>query len=136
MTDSNINLIGSNITKMHGERNLDFSGNVTINSNIQINSIEKLEDSKNSLKISYLLKIDYINLGNIEIGGNLYIQTNEDTLKKILNDKKNKKLNSKEHIQITNLILQRASIKAFEFETDLGLPLHIKLPTLEIKDND
>jgi len=38
------------------------------------------------------------------------------------------------YIKISNFIIKKASIKAFELEEELGLPIHIKLPTLNIKE--
>ena len=41
-----------------------------------------------------------------------------------------------EHAHITNMIIQKASIKAFELEEELGLPIHISLPQMQIKKKD
>ena len=56
-------------------------------------------------------------------------------VKDILRSWKEKKFNNEEQIEITNIILQKASIKAFELEDEIGLPIHIKLPTVTTKNS-
>jgi len=129
-----IKLLGSNFSEITGKRNLEFSGNVTINSNINISSLEELKNSKNSLKVVYSINIDYADLGKITIAGNLFISSDEKTIKSLIDSRKENKANTEENIALTNLILKKASLKAFELEEDLGLPLHIKLPSLEVKN--
>ena len=46
---------------------------------------------------------------------------------------KEKKFDTDEHLSITNMIVQKATIKALEIEEELGLPFHIRLPTLALK---
>lgn len=131
-----LKLLGSKITKINAERNPDFSGKLNVNTNIKISSIEKYKpESTNidSLKITSLFIIDYGNLGKIEIEGQLYISSDEDTIEEVIKNFDNKKFDTPEQITIMNLIMQRFSIKAFELEEELSLPIHIKLPSLQVK---
>ena len=130
---TNIKLIGAKFSEIEAKRDLDFSGKLELKTNIQIISLEKVEKSKDRLKITYLFEINYKELGHIKIKGDLYISSDEKIIKSILKDKEDKKYNSPEYIQLTNFIIRKASIKAFELEEELGLPIHIKLPTLSIK---
>ena len=129
----NIKLVGSKFTKLDAERKQNFTGKLTLNTNIKIKKLEKTEELKDTLKISYSFEVDYGDLGGITIEGILFISTNSKLIKDLLKSWNNKKFDTPEHIQITNLIIQKASIKAFELEEELGLPIHIRLPTLGAK---
>lgn len=126
-------LIGARITKINAVRNPDFSGKLELKTNIKINSVETVKDSKGSLKVGYDFKIDYGELGNVEVSGLIFFSADSKVQKEIQKQWKDKKLDSPEFIMITNMILQKSSIKAFELEEELGLPIHIKLPSLSLK---
>ena len=128
-----IKLVGSRITKISGEREPEFNGKLSINTNIQILSYEKAKEAKDTLKVSYKLEVDYAELGKVFVNGILFISTDSKTVKDIQKSWKDKKFDTPEQITITNLIIRKASIKAFSLEEELGLPLHIQLPTLGAK---
>lgn len=128
-----LKLIGANFSEIKAKRNPEFDGKIELKTNINIISIEKIEKSKDTLKIIYNFEVNYGDLGRIEIVGNIFITTTTKTIKTILKNKENKEYNSEEYILITNLIIRKASLKAFELEEELSLPIHIKLPTLSIK---
>jgi len=128
-----IKLIGSRITRILSEKNSDFTGKIEIKTNIRVISIDKIKETKNTLKVAYTFEIDYKELGKISIEGNLFITMDLKTIKEILKIKENKKTESPEYIAITNLINQKSSIKALELEDEIGLPPHIRLPILTPK---
>ena len=99
-----IKLVGSRITKILGERNPDFSGKLEINTNIKIKDMDKVKDSKDTLKIDYELSIDYKELGKISIDGMLFISTDSKTMKEIQKSWKDKKLDTEEQVIVTNMI--------------------------------
>lgn len=132
---TNIKIINTKFLDIEAKRNPEFSGKIKLKTNIQINLLEKTKDSKDILKIIYLFEIDYGELGKVKLKGELFLLSDAKTIKTILKNKENKQYNTPEYIEITNLIIQRASIKAFELEEELGLPIHIKLPTLSIKND-
>lgn len=126
-------LIGSKFTKIIAERKPNFTGKLNINTNIQIKDLEKVEELKDTLKISYNFEVIYNELGGINIEGTIFISTPPKMMKELLKSWKDKQFNTPEHLQITNYIIQKSSIKAFELEEELGLPIHIRLPTLNPK---
>lgn len=134
MTD--LRLIGTKFIEIKAQRNPNFSGKLILKTNININSIEEVKKTKDTLKITYTFEIDYGDLGKINIKGELFLLSNNKTIKTILKNKENKEYNSPEYIKITNFIINKASIKAFELEEELNLPIHIKLPTLSIKNKE
>jgi hypothetical protein len=126
-------LIGSRITKITAQRNPNFEGELQIKTNIKIPSIEKAKEQKDTVKISYEFEIDYGNLGKVEISGILFIAADSKLTKDLIKFHTEQKFETPEQLAITNLILQKASVKAFELEEELGLPIHIRLPTLSTK---
>lgn len=131
---TNLKLAGSRFTKLNAERNTEFSGKLEMKTNIKIISMEKVKDTKDAVKVEYGFIVDYIELGKVEIEGMLFLSCDTKTVKEMLKNNKNKKHDTPESIAITNLIIKKASIKAFELEEELGLPIHIKLPTLSLKE--
>ena len=130
----NLKLINSKFTKINTEKNPEFNGELNIKTNIKINSLEKIKEAKDILKLSYNFGINYGELGKILIEGYLFLSGDSKAIKQLLKIQKDKEYNSPEYITITNLIIQKASIKAFELEEELDLPVHIKLPTLSFKN--
>ena len=131
-----LDLLNSRLTKVSGERKPDFSGKLSMNQNIKIITMEKFKPTGakiESIKINYSFQIDYSELGSVEIEGVIYIGTDTKTMKKILDEYKDKKFDSPEQVTIMNIIIQKASIRAFEIEEELGLPIHIRLPQLSPK---
>ena len=130
---TNLKLAGSRITKIEAERKPEFAGKLELKTNIKIDTIEKVKDSKEAIKLGYTFEVDYVELGKISIEGILFLSGSSKDIKDLLKIQKDKNYNSEEYVAITNLIIQKASIKAFELEEELGLPIHIKLPSLSIK---
>jgi len=128
-----LKLIGSKIIKIEAGRNKEFNGELQIKTNVKINSFQKIKDVKDSLKILYDFEVNYGELGEIKIKGYLFLSGEQKTIKELLKIQKNKDYNSPEYISITNLIIQKASIKALELEEELNLPIHVKLPTISTK---
>ena len=128
---TSLKFIGSKFTKIKAERNPEFQGKQSVKANVKINSIEKTKDD--FLKLSYDFNLDYEKLGEITINGNLFLTADEKLTEELLKTEKEKNYNSPEYLALTNLIIQKASIKAFELEEELGLPIHIKLPSLSLK---
>lgn len=131
-----LTLMNSRLTKVSGNRNVDFSGKITMNQNIKISNIEKFKpvsSKTESIKATYSFEIDYGDLGKVDIEGILFMGADSKTMKKVLDEYKEKKFDSAEQITIMNMIIQKASIRAFEIEEELGLPIHIRLPQLSPK---
>jgi hypothetical protein len=131
----NIKLLGSKITKFSGYKDPLFSGQFKLETNINLKSIElNLNDKKyDSLKVFANYSINYEKLGKIEIEGILFLNGDKKDLKLLLDLFNKKKYNTPEMVNLMNLIMQKFSIKAFEIEEELGLPIHLKLPSLQTK---
>ena len=131
---ANLKLVGSRFLKVSAERKPDFSGKLEMKTNIKIDTLEKVKETKDTIKLAYTFEIDYVELGGVAIEGLLFLSGDAKSIKEILKVQKDKKYDSPEYVGLTNLIIQKASIKAFELEEELGLPIHIKLPPLSVKE--
>lgn len=130
---ADIKIVGAKFLELESKRDPDFSGKLELKTNIQIDSMEEAKEAKDTLKVIYVFEIDYGALGKVKIKGVLFLSASDKIIKTILENKKNKEYNTPEYIEVTNLIIKKASIKAFELEEELNLPIHIKLPSLSIK---
>lgn len=132
----NIKLIGSKITKIQANRNPDFEGTIKLETNVNISSIDsyKANDANiETIKVIASFVVDYHDLGKIEIEGQLFFTGDKKDLATIKDNFNKKQYNKPEMISIMNIVLQKFSLKAFEIEDEFGLPVHIKLPTLQMK---
>ena len=130
---ADIRIVGSKFMKISSERDPDFSGKLSMKTNIKIKDISRIKEVKDTLKISYEFEVDYGELGGVEIEGAIFVSSSPKTMKILQKLWKDKKFEGPEHIQIMNIIIQKASIRAFELEEELGLPIHIRLPMLSPK---
>ncbi len=127
-------LLAFNITKFGGERKLDFDGELDIKQNINIKSFEKFkpEGSKQeSLKAEFQFGIIYEGLGSVDIEGAVFIGADSKLIKETIKEFEDKNLTSPMQVAIMNVIMQKSSIKALQIEEELGLPPHIRLPSLK-----
>jgi hypothetical protein len=130
-------LVGFNFNKINAERLAeDKPSNLTISNNIEILDVSKpkIEVSmgkEDILNIKFLYKIDY-NPGyaKIHFSGEVFLSTDKKLSEDILKDWKNKKLSEDFKISLFNTIFRKSNIKALELEDQIGLPLHIPLPTI------
>jgi hypothetical protein len=133
-----IKILGFNFTKVSAEKAPDFSGDIKLSTNINISSVEKqkLELVKDeALKISFSFTISYGELGKVELSGNMFLLTDSKVLKEALKSWEDKKLPEDLRLSVLNVIMQRSSLRAFQLEEDLGLPLHMPLPRLSVEKN-
>ncbi|PNX47593.1 MAG: hypothetical protein BV456_10805 [Thermoplasmata archaeon M8B2D] len=125
--------MGSRIVKISAKRKEDFNGSINLKTNIKVVSAERVKDAKDIIKVRYGFEVDYGDLGKVELEGLLFLSSDPKTLKEIQKSTKGKRIDSKEAVFLSNIILQKASVRAFEIEEELGLPIHIKLPSLNLK---
>jgi hypothetical protein len=133
--DGKINFIGSRFVKINAEFNSDFSGQISTKMNIKILDLSPLKN-KESFKVKYLFEVDYLELGKISIEGNLFFSTTSKILKELQKSWKDNKINNPDYIFITNTILQKASVKAIQIEEEMGFPIHLRLPKIDLKNKE
>jgi hypothetical protein len=134
-----ISLLNFNYKKISIQKVPEFNGKIEINQNINISSIEKQELKllkQDALKVIFSYDIKYNELADINLDGEIILKADSKTLKETLSGWKNKSLNPEIQTIILNLIIQKASIKAIELEEEMGLPIHIQIPRLEVSKKE
>ena len=130
-----INLINSKFTSISANRNPEFSGQVSTKTNIKIDDVLPVKSNKEILEVKYVFEVDYFELGKISLNGVLFIKTDQKTSKMIQKSWKEKRIENEDYIFITNLIIQKGSLKALVLEEELGFPIHVRLPKIDMKSN-
>jgi hypothetical protein len=130
-------LINFQFTKISAERLENIVKTYKIQSNIdllKINSIKenKIQLNEDILEITFVYKLDYSELANLELKGKILAKLDEKESKDVLTQWKNKKLPEQFKLVVFNLILTKSNIKALELEEELKIPYHISLPKVGI----
>ncbi len=132
-------LLGFNFTKIRAERLEGSPGGIKIVPNVMIKELKsvkadliKTKEEFIGVKFSYI--VDYEkDYAKIEFSGDLLVSVEPKLAKEILKDWKDKKLNLNLRVFIFNIILRKSNIKAIELEDELGLPLHVQLPSVTLE---
>jgi hypothetical protein len=131
-----IKLIGFNFLKANVERNPEFKGDLKMKSDMKILSVEKDKldlVKQETIKIGFEFKIDYGDLGKLELQGTLGLMLDSKTQKDLLSQWKENKISEELQVPILNIILQKSTLKALQLEEEFNLPLHMQLPRLDVK---
>jgi hypothetical protein len=131
--EKGIKLIGSKFSKLEASRNSEFSGKVAMSNDIKILLIDRTKEDKETLKIKYSYKVNYADLGYVLLEGFIFVTSDSKTNKNILKTFEDRQFDSEEQLIITNMIVQKASIRALQLEEEFNLPIHIKLPSISFK---
>lgn len=129
-------IIGFNLSKVLGERKEAASGQLNINSQINITNIKKekveIMKDKEVLKFDFEFVITYNpDFAKIEFKGYVLDMEEPKKASQIFKDWKTKKVDEELRLQIFNLIIRKCSVKAFSIEEELSLPTHMPFPTIK-----
>ncbi len=133
-------LVGFNFMKISGEKKAEISKELKINSNIDIKDIKKLKQEffkakQDLIEIDFNYTISYNpDVGSIILEGKLVLAMESKELKDALKSWESKELSDDFKIPLFNLILRKSSVKAFEIEEELNLPLHMPLQRIQKKE--
>jgi len=129
-------LIGFNFTKISIKKLSNGLKDLKINTNININNIEKastdiIKIKEDILSLKFEYELDYSpNIAKIEIEGNALLAVDSKISKEILKMWEDKKLPDDFRVSILNIIYKKSNIKAIELEEEMNLPTHIPMPVL------
>jgi len=128
-------LLSFNLSKISAERFPSSAGDLKIVPNVKIEEIKgvkaelKSKEELIGVKFSYIVSYDP-DYAKLEFSGEILASVEQKIAKEILKNWKDKKLEGNFKIFLFNIILRRANLKALELEDELGLPLHIPLPSV------
>jgi hypothetical protein len=130
-------LVGFNFTKIAIEKTGDSYKNLKLNTKMDIFNIDSVDSpffkgEEDLIKVKFLYTIDYApTIAKIELGGNILLGVEKTKSKGILEGWKEKKIPEDFRLLIFNLVLKKANVKALELEDQMGLPLHVPMPSLK-----
>ncbi|MEK6917493.1 MAG: hypothetical protein AABW51_00955 [Nanoarchaeota archaeon] len=130
-------LLGFNFTRINAERNSTNFKGVNINTKMDILDISEAKadifNSKESLlnlKFSFSLNYEP-DFAKIFFEGNTLVSVDPKISKEVLSTWKDKNAPEAFNLFILNSILRKSTLKALQLEEELGIPLHIQLPSLK-----
>ena len=130
-------LITFKFNKISIEKLSDSFNEVKINSKINISDIdvlrsEAIKREEDVIQVNFNYSILYNpEIAKIDFKGRVLLVTDKEKAKEIEEMWRNKKMTEEFRITLFNIILRKANIKALELEEEIGLPLHVPLPTLK-----
>ncbi len=136
-------VIGFNLTKILGEKT-EHAPKLNVNAEIQFINLEKqkvdiLKDSE-AIKLSFKHGLNYKkqdnkgkDIGEIIFEGNISLSVDKEESKEIMKSWKKKQLPQNATIFLYNFILKKCAPRSLAMQEELGLPSHIKIPRLDIK---
>jgi len=129
-----MNLVGFNFNKISIEKIGEINKNLKINTSMDISSIEKIENTllrnvEGLINVVFNYKVDYEpDFAKIEFKGSMILSLEENQVKTILKNWKDKKISEEIKIPLFNTILRKSSVKALQLEEEMNLPYHMPLP--------
>jgi len=129
-------VIGFNFTKINIERFKDRIDKIKFNTKIDILSIEPLKTEflktkEDIIKIDFNYSVSYEpDYAKLELAGNVLFSIDSKMARELLKGWKNKTISEEFRISLFNVILRKSNIKALQLEDEMGLPLHLPLPSL------
>ncbi|PIN77813.1 hypothetical protein COV15_01315 [Candidatus Woesearchaeota archaeon CG10_big_fil_rev_8_21_14_0_10_34_12] len=131
--------IGFSLEKVNIEKKKEIKEKYSINSNIDIKSIEKGNVDLMKNKEVYIFKFSFIiqfepSFASLDFNGSVAVLFEPSESKNILKKWKNKKIDDSIRIPLFNMIMNKCNIKAIKYEEDLNLPVHIPFPTVRAED--
>lgn len=136
-------VFGLNFKKIVIERKSHEQGKLNVSMNIDIKDIKLIKNSpmkdKDLLNFEFIFNIKYIlekkEIADLLFEGNVLYITEKETADTIIEEWKKKQIKEELKILILNSVMTRCNIKALEFEEELNLPPHLKLPFFQKKED-
>jgi len=133
-------LVGFDFKKISIERFKDQVEDLKFNTKVDISSIDIIKSDifrskEELLKIEFIYSVIYEpEFAKIELTGSIILAVEPRIAREVLRGWKDKQTSEEFRIFMFNIILRKSNIKALQLEDELGLPLHIPLPSLS-KEN-
>lgn len=132
-------VVGFNFVKMNVERTGVPRGKVSINNNVNIKSIEKVdlalgESKQQGLKFNFVFNSNFDpGIGKIELEGEVLYMGTDEKVKEILSTWDTEKKVSKDIVVgVLNSILAKCNVQAISLAHELNLPSPVPLPTVNV----
>lgn len=129
-------IVGFNFQKINAEKLGNKSGNLKVNTKINVSEIKKIKSDflkakEEFVSVDFTYDIDYNpGFAKLQFSGKAIFSMEPKETKNILKDWKNKKISEDFKILLFNIIIKKSSLKALELEEDLNLPFHLPFPSV------
>jgi hypothetical protein len=133
-------LVGFDFKKISIERFKDQAEDLKFNTKMDISAIDTIKSDifktkEELLKIEFNYSVMYEpEFAKVELTGSIILAVEPKVAREVLRGWKDKQTSEEFRIYMFNIILRKSNIKALQLEDELGLPLHIPLPSLS-KEN-
>src|SRR3989338_4706321 len=132
-------IIGFAFNKINVERTGNLTKTDKIQNNVKVTSIKESkmrmgQEEKESVNVSFEFTVDYSKAGKLELLGTIVYFESPDKVKVILQEwSKEEKMPQEFGVLMYNYIIKKCVVKSLALEEDMGLPLHIVLPKVQVK---
>ncbi len=129
-------IAGFNFTKINAEKKNNSFENLKIDTNMDISEVKEVSTDffkakEELVSFEFTFSLDYSpDVAKIELKGVIILALDSKLVKDILKQWKDKQLPPDFRLELLNIILRKSTLKCFQLEEELNLPLHIRLPRL------
>ena len=129
----NMKIVGFSFTKISVEKINEVNKELKVNTNIDISDIKELKSNilktkEELLGVNFTFTVNYEpNFANVITKGNLIVSVEPKISKEILKQWEDKKMPEDFKISLFNIILRKSSLKTFQLEDEMNLPLHLPM---------
>ena len=129
-------ILGFNFSKISVERLKGKKGEISVNSNVDIEDIieikeDILKSQEKPIQIDFVYTVKYEpELAVVDLKGTIILSLDEEQAKEVLKEWKKKKLPDDFRTLVFNIILRKATIRALELEDEMNLPTHMPMPVM------
>lgn len=129
-------LIGFRFTKINVEKISEMPSELKINTNLNILGVEEskadlIRSNNQLIEVEFEYSLIYEpNYAKISFIGRVLLSVDYKLSKEIIKEWKTKNIPIDFKVSLFNLIIRKASIKAFQFEEEMNLPYHLPFPTV------
>ena len=133
---------GLRFKKIEAEKMEDSTGgNINVNSHFNLGKVKKEEDfTKDSEKpifsFEFVYDIEYEKVAKISFKGTIYIEIEEKSIIKELEEDNPKITDNTLRKFILDIVLARAHVESLHLEEKLNLPFHIQSPRVSIGEKE
>lgn len=134
-------IIGFNFTKMLIEAKEGVKGQINVNNNVAIKSVETMpltlgKETQDALRFNFEFKANYEpKAGKIELIGHIIYMTSDEKTKEIMTKwSKEKKIDRELMALLLNNVLNRCNVESIILSKEMNLPPTVPMPRITIKD--
>ncbi len=136
----NMKIVGFSFTKISVEKINEVNKELKVNTNIDISDIRELKShilktKEELLGVNFTFTVNYEpNFAKVITKGNLIVSVEPKISKEILKQWENKKMPEDFKLSLFNIILRKSSLKTFQLEDEMNLPLHLPIGSFRKED--